>query len=42
MRLKKEYGIGDALSRSDDIVREFLTRQVGRIDKERRAPQDNL
>jgi hypothetical protein len=28
LRLKKEYGIGNALVRSDDIVREFKTRQI--------------
>jgi hypothetical protein len=28
LRLKKEYGIGNALVRSDDIVREFKTRQL--------------
>ena len=28
MRLKKEYGIGNALIRSDDIVREFKTRRL--------------
>lgn len=34
VRLKKEYGIGSALSRSDDILREFSTRQVGSTDRE--------
>lgn len=34
MRLKKEYGIGNALNRSDDILREFSTRQVGSTDRE--------
>ena len=28
MRLKKEYGIGNALIKSDDIVRQFKTRRV--------------
>jgi len=28
LRLKKEYGIGNALVRSDDIVREFKTRRL--------------
>jgi len=33
MRLKKDYGIGNALIRSDDIVREFKTRRLSNQGK---------